>query len=190
MHYSLMEDNHKPLIEHQRSWNPNVTEVIKKEILKFLKVDIINPISDSKWVRVVQVVLKKQRWRWWKMRTMSWFLLEQTRDGECTLSIGSWTRPTISGLGKTDPRPKTYTEWPRPIPNPISDVGLPKVDMKIKLTRTELYPTRNFQQKYLFCMTRSLPNQWTQACLEFNLNKISADSNQTGPKCCLIWNMT
>jgi len=34
-------------------------EVVKKEILKLLKVDIIYPISDSKWVSPVYVVPKK-----------------------------------------------------------------------------------------------------------------------------------
>jgi len=48
MHRSLMEDYHKPLVEHQRMLNPNMQEVVKKEILKLLKVDIIYPISNSK----------------------------------------------------------------------------------------------------------------------------------------------
>ncbi len=34
-------------------------EVVKKEILKLLDVRVIYPISDSKWVSPVQVVLKK-----------------------------------------------------------------------------------------------------------------------------------
>ena len=50
MHQILMEDDHKPSIEHQRRLNPNMSEVVKKEILKFLKAGIIYPIFNSKWV--------------------------------------------------------------------------------------------------------------------------------------------
>jgi len=58
MHRILMEDDHGPTIEHQRRLNPNMQEVVKKEILKWLKVRIIYPISDSKWVSPVHVVPK------------------------------------------------------------------------------------------------------------------------------------
>ena len=44
----LIEDDHKPLIEHQRRLNPKTKEVFKKEILKLLQDDIIYPIFDSK----------------------------------------------------------------------------------------------------------------------------------------------
>ena len=54
-----MEDDHRPTIEHQRRLNPNMQEVVKKEILKLLKAGIIYPISDSKWVNLVHVVPKK-----------------------------------------------------------------------------------------------------------------------------------
>jgi hypothetical protein len=36
-----------------------VREVVKKEVLKTLKVGVIYPISDSEWVSLVQMVLKK-----------------------------------------------------------------------------------------------------------------------------------
>jgi len=49
MHQILMKDDHKPTIEHQRRLNPNMQEVVKKEILKLLKAGIIYRISDSKW---------------------------------------------------------------------------------------------------------------------------------------------
>jgi hypothetical protein len=54
-----MEDDHKPTIESQRRLNPNLKEVVKKEILKLLDAGIIYPISDSKWVSPVHVVPKK-----------------------------------------------------------------------------------------------------------------------------------
>ena len=59
MHRILMEDDHRPTIEHQRRFNPNMQEVVKKETLKLLKAGIIYPISDSKWVSSVHVVPKK-----------------------------------------------------------------------------------------------------------------------------------
>ncbi len=54
-----MEENSKRTIEHQRRLNPNMKEVVKKEILKLLDAGIIYPISDSKWVSLVHVELKK-----------------------------------------------------------------------------------------------------------------------------------
>ena len=45
IHYILMKDNHKPSTEHQICLNPNMNEVVKKEMLKLLKVNIIYPIS-------------------------------------------------------------------------------------------------------------------------------------------------
>ena len=60
MYRILIEDNHKPSIEHQRRLNPNMHEVVKKEILKLFKDSIIYPISNSKWVRPGHVVPKKE----------------------------------------------------------------------------------------------------------------------------------
>jgi len=47
MHWIFMEDNHKPSIDHQRRLNPSMQDVVKKEIFKLLKADIIYPTSDS-----------------------------------------------------------------------------------------------------------------------------------------------
>jgi hypothetical protein len=54
-----MEQEHKPVCEHQRRLNNAMREVVKKEVLKLLKARVIYPISDSEWVSPVQVVLKK-----------------------------------------------------------------------------------------------------------------------------------
>ncbi|XP_020250927.1 uncharacterized protein LOC109828314 [Asparagus officinalis] len=59
MHRILLEDDHKPSIEHQRRLNPNMKEVVKKEVLKLLDSGVIYPISDSEWVSPVHVVPKK-----------------------------------------------------------------------------------------------------------------------------------
>ncbi|KAL0291435.1 UNVERIFIED_CONTAM: Retrovirus-related Pol polyprotein from transposon opus [Sesamum radiatum] len=48
-HKILMEEGHKPKAQPQRRLNPNMQEVVKKEILKWLAAGIIYPISDSMW---------------------------------------------------------------------------------------------------------------------------------------------
>ncbi|KAI5317312.1 hypothetical protein L3X38_037019 [Prunus dulcis] len=59
MHKILLEDNAMPKRDAQRCLNPNMKEVVRKEVMKLLNVGIIYPISDSKWVSPVQVVPKK-----------------------------------------------------------------------------------------------------------------------------------
>ncbi|XP_057248916.1 uncharacterized protein LOC125494782 [Beta vulgaris subsp. vulgaris] len=50
MHRINLEENHRPCIQPQRRLNPNMQEVVKKEIMKLLDAGIIYPISDSNWV--------------------------------------------------------------------------------------------------------------------------------------------
>ena len=59
MHRIHLEDDAKTSIEQQRRLNPNLKEVVKKEIIKLLDAGVIYPISDSKWVSPVHVVPKK-----------------------------------------------------------------------------------------------------------------------------------
>ncbi|XP_070009015.1 uncharacterized protein [Nicotiana sylvestris] len=59
MHKILLEEGHKPSREHQRRLNPNMKEVVKKEVIKWLDAGIIFPISDSSLVSPVQCVPKK-----------------------------------------------------------------------------------------------------------------------------------
>ena len=59
MHRIHMENDAKPTIEHQRRLNPNMKEVVKKEIVKLLDAEIIYSISDSKWASPIHVVPKK-----------------------------------------------------------------------------------------------------------------------------------
>ena len=49
----------KAVIERQRRLNPNMKEVVKKEIIKLLDAGIIYPIEDSPWVSPVHCVPKK-----------------------------------------------------------------------------------------------------------------------------------
>ena len=47
MHRILLEDGHKPSVEAQRRLNPTMKEVVSKEVLKWLDVGVIYPISDN-----------------------------------------------------------------------------------------------------------------------------------------------
>ncbi|XP_022024598.1 uncharacterized protein LOC110924933 [Helianthus annuus] len=58
-HNILMEDDYKPSAQHQRGLNPNMQDVVKKEVIKLLDAGLIYRISDSVWVSPVQVVPKK-----------------------------------------------------------------------------------------------------------------------------------
>nr|GEZ91543.1 reverse transcriptase domain-containing protein [Tanacetum cinerariifolium] len=58
-HKILMKDDFKPAVQHQRRVNPKIHNVIKKEVLKILDVELIYPISDSPWVSPVHCVPKK-----------------------------------------------------------------------------------------------------------------------------------
>jgi hypothetical protein len=58
-HRIPMEDDHKPVHEHQRQLNHAMREVVKKEVLKLPKVGVIYHVSYTKWVSPVQVVPKK-----------------------------------------------------------------------------------------------------------------------------------
>ncbi|GJV89791.1 reverse transcriptase domain-containing protein [Tanacetum coccineum] len=54
----LLEDK-KPVVQKQRRLNPNMQEVVKKEIVKLLDTGIIYPIADSPWVSPIHCVPKK-----------------------------------------------------------------------------------------------------------------------------------
>ncbi len=59
MHRINLEEGHKPCIQGQRRLNPNMQEVVRKEVMKLLDAGIIYSVPDSKWVSPVQVVPKK-----------------------------------------------------------------------------------------------------------------------------------
>ena len=59
MHKILIEEGWKPTIEWQWRFNPNIQEVMKKEIIKLFNAGIIYPIFDSSWVSPIQCVPKK-----------------------------------------------------------------------------------------------------------------------------------
>nr|GFA15119.1 reverse transcriptase domain-containing protein [Tanacetum cinerariifolium] len=58
-HKILMEEDYKPVVQHQRRVNPKIHDVIEKEVEKLLNAGLIYPISDSPWVSPVHCVPKK-----------------------------------------------------------------------------------------------------------------------------------
>nr|GEY18110.1 reverse transcriptase domain-containing protein [Tanacetum cinerariifolium] len=58
-HKILMEEDYKPVVQHQRRVNPNIRDVIRKEVEKLLDAGLIYPISDSPWVSPIHCVPKK-----------------------------------------------------------------------------------------------------------------------------------
>ncbi|GJV39004.1 reverse transcriptase domain-containing protein [Tanacetum coccineum] len=58
-HKILIEEDYEPAVQHQRRVNPNIHDVIKKEVEKLLDAGLIYPISDSPWVSPVHCVPKK-----------------------------------------------------------------------------------------------------------------------------------
>ncbi|XP_050889309.1 uncharacterized protein LOC127094528 [Lathyrus oleraceus] len=59
MHRILLEDKAKTVRKPQIRLNPLILDVVKKEVTKLLQAGVIYPISDSKWVSLVQVIPKK-----------------------------------------------------------------------------------------------------------------------------------
>ena len=59
MHHIYTEVDAKSVRDMQRRLNLNMKEVVRKEVIKWLYVGIIYPISDSRWVSPTQVVPKK-----------------------------------------------------------------------------------------------------------------------------------
>nr|GEX97788.1 reverse transcriptase domain-containing protein [Tanacetum cinerariifolium] len=48
-HKILMDDDFKPVVQHQRRVNPKIHELIKKEVIKLPDARLIYPIFDSPW---------------------------------------------------------------------------------------------------------------------------------------------
>ena len=58
-HKIKQEKDAKPVVDHQRRFNPKMKEVVRKEILKLLEAGIIYPVVDSEWASPVYCVPKK-----------------------------------------------------------------------------------------------------------------------------------
>ena len=58
MHRIHLEDESMTSTEHQRRLNPNLKDVVKKEIMKLLEAGVIYAISDSNWTSHVHRILQ------------------------------------------------------------------------------------------------------------------------------------
>ena len=58
-HHIYLEEEARSVRQPQRRLNPHMHEVVRAEVLKLLQAGIIYPISDSAWVSLTQVVIKK-----------------------------------------------------------------------------------------------------------------------------------
>nr|GEV69755.1 DNA-directed DNA polymerase [Tanacetum cinerariifolium] len=67
----LMEEDFKPVVQHQRRVNLKIHDVIKQEVIKLLDAGLIYPISDSPWVSSMHCVPKK-----------GWFTVIENEDNE------------------------------------------------------------------------------------------------------------
>nr|GEY87722.1 reverse transcriptase domain-containing protein [Tanacetum cinerariifolium] len=56
-----MEDEFKPSVQTQRWVNPNIKDVVKKEVINLFGARLIYPIFDNPCLTPVQVILKKGR---------------------------------------------------------------------------------------------------------------------------------
>lgn len=61
MHLIDLEESYKNNMECQRSLNPNIKVVVKKEVIKWLDASIIYPIYNSMWVSHIQCVPMRGR---------------------------------------------------------------------------------------------------------------------------------
>ncbi|GJT92175.1 hypothetical protein Tco_1081020 [Tanacetum coccineum] len=59
-HKIQLLDDKKPVVQKQRRLNPNMQEVVKKEIVKLLDTSIIYLIADRPWVSPIHVVPKRK----------------------------------------------------------------------------------------------------------------------------------
>jgi hypothetical protein len=91
-HRIPMEQEHKPIREHQRRLNNAMREVVKKEVLKLLKAKVIYPVSNSEWISPIQVVPKKGRMTVIHNEKMNSFLSGLSPVDRCVSTIGSSTK--------------------------------------------------------------------------------------------------
>ncbi|GJX28633.1 reverse transcriptase domain-containing protein [Tanacetum coccineum] len=85
-HKIQLLDDKKSIVQKQRRLNPNMQEVVKKEIMKLLDTGIIYPIADSPWVSPIHCVLPT--------KMMNLFKPEPLRVGEyASIIVNSMKQP-------------------------------------------------------------------------------------------------
>ncbi|XP_076917501.1 uncharacterized protein LOC143577598 [Bidens hawaiensis] len=63
-HKILMEENFKPVVQHQRRLNSNMQDVVKKEVLDLLNAGLIYPIFDSPWLSFTTWLRIQWKYSW------------------------------------------------------------------------------------------------------------------------------
>jgi hypothetical protein len=59
-----IKEDCRPIYQSQRQMNPNLREILKEELQKFLNAGFIYPIFNSEWVSLLVIVPKKNgKWR-------------------------------------------------------------------------------------------------------------------------------
>jgi ABC-type cobalamin transport system permease subunit len=106
-----MEQDHKPVREHQRQLNNVMREVVKKKVLKLLKAGVIYLVSDSEWVSPIQVVPKKGGMTVSTMRKMNSFLSGLSPVGGCVSTTGSSTKLLKNIISRYPSLMKYYRGW-------------------------------------------------------------------------------
>ncbi|GKC77712.1 reverse transcriptase domain-containing protein [Tanacetum coccineum] len=86
-HKIQLLDDKTPVVQKQRRLNPNMQEVIKKEIMKLLDTGIIYPIADSPWVSPIPVYQRKAILELSLTKNMNLSQQEPLWVGECMLDI-------------------------------------------------------------------------------------------------------
>nr|GEV71586.1 DNA-directed DNA polymerase [Tanacetum cinerariifolium] len=86
-HKILMEEDYKPVVQHQRRVNPKIYDVIKKEVEKLLDAGLIYPIYDSPWVSPVHCVPKKSGFTMVENEENELIPTRLLPDGGCMLAI-------------------------------------------------------------------------------------------------------
>nr|GEU95405.1 reverse transcriptase domain-containing protein [Tanacetum cinerariifolium] len=110
-HKIQLLDDKKPVVQKQRRLNPNMQEVVKKEIVKLLDSSIIYPITDNPWVSPIHCVTKKggitvvrlvptRTVTGWRVCIDYRKLNEATAKDHFPLSFMDQIRPSCPKLGK------------------------------------------------------------------------------------------
>jgi hypothetical protein len=63
-HHIYTNDQIRPIRQPQRRMNPTLKDIVKEELQKLLRANLIYPISDSQWVSPLVIVPKNNgKWR-------------------------------------------------------------------------------------------------------------------------------
>ncbi|CAA7043643.1 unnamed protein product [Microthlaspi erraticum] len=88
-HRIILEDESSSSIEHQRRLNPNLKEVVKKEIMKLLKAGVIIQYQIVHGSALYMSCQRKEGSQSSRMNMMSSFQQGQSQDTECVSTTGS-----------------------------------------------------------------------------------------------------